>query len=58
MYVLICGSQNAIRISSRDKDVLIIMVNSMLITFFWVFPDLANWKSAVLDILRKYEPHQ
>lgn len=56
--MLICGSQNAIRISSRDRDVLIIMVNSMLITFFWVFPDLANWKSAVLDILRKYEPHQ
>lgn len=46
------------RMSSKDRDVLIIIVNNMFITFFWVAPDLADWKSAVLSILRKYEPHQ
>lgn len=47
-YVYSWGSQNAIRISSEARAVLVNMVIMRLIILFWVLPKLTDWKSVVL----------
>lgn len=41
-----------------DRVVLMISVMMRLIIFLWFYPELNDWKSVVLIILEKYEPHQ
>lgn len=41
-----------------DSRKLIISVIIRLIIFLWFYPELNDWKSVVLIILEKYEPHQ
>lgn len=57
-YRYSCGSQKAIKTMIVDNAVLMINVIIRLIIFLWRYPELNDWKSVVLIILEKYEPHQ
>lgn len=37
---------------------LVNRVNAMFIASFWIQPELVDWKSTILIILRKQDPHQ
>lgn len=41
-----------------DRMELVSRVIMRLIIFLWFYPELNDWKSVVLIILEKYEPHQ
>lgn len=54
----ICGSQKLTSIKTREISVVKININIRFTTFSQVKLGLDDWKSPILTILKKQEPHQ